>query len=435
MDMRLEQTTFEAEIPCGSCKTRFTVEGDVTLPGSLRETTNILHASAMAVVESAEASQDRATIAGRVIFCVLYTQGDHGTPESIEAAADFTHLCDMPGAVPRSAVDAWAQAEHVTASVQNGRVSMKAVLSLCARAVCTQTAEALSAAKGDFVQQKTDQITLRRKTASGSADTLLREEFSLPADLAVTETLAAWADVQMLDATGGQGRIGLSGEVTLTVAHASSQPGRPLIMTRHTIPVGESVEVAGDGGDMLRGRIRVKDVAVASQDLGDGERTLRAEVLQEGRAVHSVKARAPNPAVKRRKRDAFHGGMPENVHILRPYFRFVGAVRPAEIVVAGADKHRHAHFLQGGIHRLVAFFGIGTVEQVACQKQKIAAFPLAQGGDHVGDLQQRGAQISGMLPGLSHQGRVQVPVSAVQDLHRKYPPFLPFCKGRYWYRW
>ena len=279
MDMRLEQTSFEAEIPCGSCKTRFTVEGDVTLPGSLRETTNILHASAMAVVESAEASQDRATIAGRVIFCVLYTQGDHGTPESIEAAADFTHLCDMPGAVPRSAVDAWAQAEHVTASVQNGRVSMKAVLSLCARAVCTQTAEALSAAKGDSVQQKTDQITLRRKTASGSADTLLREEFSLPADLAVTETLAAWADVQMLDATGGQGRIGLSGEVTLTVAHASSQPGRPLIMTRHTIPVGESVEVAGDGGDMLRGRIRVKDVAVASQDLGDGERTLRAEVL------------------------------------------------------------------------------------------------------------------------------------------------------------
>ena len=279
MDMRLEQTSFEAEIPCGSCKTRFTVEGDVTLPGSLRETTNILHASAMAVVESAEASQDRATIAGRVIFCVLYTQGDHGTPESIEAAADFTHLCDMPGAVPRSAVDAWAQAEHVTASVQNGRVSMKAVLSLCARAVCTQTAEALSAAKGDFVQQKTDQITLRRKTASGTADTLLREEFSLPADLAVTETLAAWADVQMLDATGGQGRIGLSGEVTLTVAHASSQPGRPLIMTRHTIPVGESVEVAGDGGDMLRGRIRVKDVAVASQDLGDGERTLRAEVL------------------------------------------------------------------------------------------------------------------------------------------------------------
>ena len=165
MDMRLEQTSFEAEIPCGSCKTRFTVEGDVTLPGSLRETTNILHASAMAVVESAEASQDRATIAGRVIFCILYTQGEHGTPESIEAAADFTHLCDMPGTVPRSAVDASAQAEHVTASVQNGRVSMKAVLSLCARAVCTQTAEALSAAKGDSVQQKTDQITLRRKTA------------------------------------------------------------------------------------------------------------------------------------------------------------------------------------------------------------------------------------------------------------------------------
>lgn len=279
MDMRLEQTTFEAEIPCADCRTHFSVEGDVTLPGSLREATRILHASAMAVVESAEASQDRASIAGRVIFCVLYTQGEHGVPGSIEAAAEFTHLCDMPGAVPKAAVDVWVQTEHVTASVQNGRVSMKAALSLCARATVTQTVEAIQSVSTPDVQQKTEQVILRRKTAAGSADTLLREEFSLPADLAITETLAAWAEVQMLDATGGQGRIGLSGEVTLTAAHASSQPGRPLVMTRHTIPVGEAVEVVGEGGDLLHGRIRVKDVAVASQDLGDGERTLRAEVL------------------------------------------------------------------------------------------------------------------------------------------------------------
>lgn len=279
MDVRLEQTSFEAEIPCGGMKTRFTVEGDVTLPGSLRETTNILHASAMAVVESAEATQDRAAIAGRVIFCVLYTQGDRATPESIEATADFTHLCDMPGVQPRSALDVSAQAEHVTAFVQNGRMSMKANLVLCASAIAAQTIDVLTAAAGDAIQQKTIPVTLRRKTASGSTETLLREEFSLPGDLGVTETLAAWADITMTDATGGQGRIGLSGEVALTVAHASSQPGRPLIMTRHTIPVAEAVEVSGDGGDLLNGCIRVKDVAVASQDLGDGERTLRAEVL------------------------------------------------------------------------------------------------------------------------------------------------------------
>lgn len=279
MDMRLEQTTFEVEIPCGSCKTHFTVEGDVTLPGSLRETTNILHASATAVVETSEAGQDRASIAGRVIFCVLYTHGDHGAPESIEAAADFTHLCDMPGASPRASVDAWVQAEHVTASVQNGRMNMKAELSLCARAASCQPVEAIAAVEAPTVQQRTTPVTLRRRTASGSTDTLLREEFSLPAELGVTETLAAWAEVQMQDATGGQGRIGLSGEVNLTVAHASSQPGRPLVITRHTIPVGEAVEVSGDGGDLLHGRVRVKDVAVASQDMGDGERTLRAEVL------------------------------------------------------------------------------------------------------------------------------------------------------------
>ena len=39
------------------------------------------------------------------------------------------------------------------------------------------------------------------------------------------------------------------------------------------------MELRGESGEKLDGRIVVKDVAVASQDMGDGERTLRAEVL------------------------------------------------------------------------------------------------------------------------------------------------------------
>ncbi len=279
MDMRLNHAELQAEQPCGICRSQLTVEGDVTLPGSLRETTNVLHAGAMAVVESAEALQDRLTIGGRVVFCVLYTQGDSSRVESIEAAADFTHLCELPGAMPRAEVFAMAQVEHVTATVSGGRMNMRAIVRVCARAMSCQAVDVLGSISGEEVEQRTEQLRLRRTVAKGSADVLLREEFSLPADLAIHDTLSAKASAVFHDTAGGQGRIGLSGEVTIEALHASDMPGKPLVVTRHTIPVSQSVEISGEAGELLDGRITVKDVAVASQDMGDGERTLRTEVL------------------------------------------------------------------------------------------------------------------------------------------------------------
>ena len=279
MDMRLEHTAIQAEIPSAVCRSQIVAEGEVTLPGSLRETTCVLHAAAMAVVESAEAGQDRASFTGRVIFSVLYTQGNNAKADAIEATADFTHLCDMPGAVPRAEISAYAQVEQVDAAVQNGRMTMRAVVRLCARALASESAEPIARIDDASAQQRMTRLTLRRTAGRGGGDVLLREEFSLPEDLVVRDTLAAWASVRMNDATGGQGRIGLNGEVTLEAIHASDLPGKPLVMTRHTIPVNESVELKGDSGEILDGRMVVKDVAVASQDMGDGERTLRCEVL------------------------------------------------------------------------------------------------------------------------------------------------------------
>ena len=151
MDMRLAHQSIQPEQPCGCCVSTVNVEGDVTLPGSLRETTNVLHAGAMAVVETTEAMQDRISIEGKVVFCVVYTQGESGKVESIEATADFTHLCDSSGALPRAEVFAAVQAEHVTATVVGGRMTMRAVIRLCARAVSAEGIDVLNSIGGEYV--------------------------------------------------------------------------------------------------------------------------------------------------------------------------------------------------------------------------------------------------------------------------------------------
>lgn len=279
MDMRLQHTEMMPEMPSRVGRCQINVEGEVPIPGSLRETTHVLYPTAMAVVERTEPLQDRASIMGRVIFCVLYTRGDKTQVESIEATAEFTHLCELPGTMARSEVFACAQTENVEARVQNGRMTLRAAVKLQVRAAACEPVEAVAGVEAPGVQMRTEQIALRRTVGRGIQDVLLREEFTLPADLAITETLVARATASFPDTAGGQGRIGLASEVMIEAVHASSLPGKPVVVTRHSVPVSQSVEITGEGGDMLDGRVLVKDVAVASQDIGDGERTLRAEVL------------------------------------------------------------------------------------------------------------------------------------------------------------
>lgn len=279
MDMRLNHTSVICDSPCGVCRSQFIVEGDVTLPGSLRETTNVLHASAMAVAERTEALTDRLSVTGRTVFCVLYTQGEKTEVESIEATADFTHLCDLPGVAAQGEAEAFLQVEHVEARVQSGRMNMRAVIRLCASVMNHEEQEVISGVEAPGAQLRTTRVKMRRRVGRGEGEVLLREEFPLPAEWGIRDTLCAFASAEFHDTAGGQGRVGLAGEVTIEAVHVADVPGKPLMTTRHTVPVSQSVELRGESGDLLHGRIVVKDVAVASQGIGDGERTLRAEVL------------------------------------------------------------------------------------------------------------------------------------------------------------
>ncbi len=282
MEMHVKTESLQMEQPLGSCTARAVVEGEVALPGGLREENRLLYADAMAVAESAEAMQDRASISGRVVFHTLYAQGDPARTDSIEAAADFTHLCDLPGAQPRAKMFAQARVEEVTGNIHGSRLSLRAVVRLDARAVSATPAEVVTdveSGAGSSVQTKKRDVTLCRTTASGHADALLREEFALPESLQIRETLCATAYPQLAEATGGQGSIGLNGQVLLEAVHASALPGKPIVVTRHTLPIDQAVPLTGQDGDLLDGRAVVKDVAVASRDEGDGECTLRVEVL------------------------------------------------------------------------------------------------------------------------------------------------------------
>lgn len=280
MDMRLVKESIQLEQPTARGQSQAVVEGEITLPGGLREEARVLHAGGMVVVDNVEAMQDRVSVTGKVVFHTLYTQGDHTRVNALEASADFTHMMDMPGAQPRNTCQAEGMVEHVDAAVNGGRLNLRGILRLWGDAVNQQPVEAVTGVSGvEGIQSRGREVQVMRTVASGEEETLLREEFALSEGLGIRETLYATARAQVQEITGGLGRCGVTGQVELEAVHASDLPGKPVVITRHSIPFDHVVELNSQEGESLQGAAVVKDVAVASQEITEGERTLRAEVL------------------------------------------------------------------------------------------------------------------------------------------------------------
>lgn len=280
MDMRLIKESIQLEQPAARGRSQTVVEGEIALPGGLREEARVLHAGGMVVVDNVEAMQDRAAVTGKVVFHALYSQGDHSKVSALEATADFSHMMDLPGVQPRSNCRVEGVVEHVDASAAGGRLSLKAVVRLDGQGMVSQPVEAVTGVHGlEGVETRSQAITVKRTVATGSEEMLLREEFALPQELHIRETLYATAVPQVQEVTGGLGRCGLSGQVYLEAVHACDLPGKPVTVTRHTLPFSQVLDLTGDEGEMLSGHGVIRDVAVASQETAEGERTLRAEVL------------------------------------------------------------------------------------------------------------------------------------------------------------
>lgn len=268
------------------------VEGEVALPGGLREETHVLSAEAMAVLDRSMAENGRVTADGKVTFHVLYTQGDPTRVSALEASAEFTHPTEVAGASSGMSAPVSLMVEHVEASAQGGRLHLMAILRVHTRVFTDEPLPVVTGVRGlDGLMTRAETITGLRTVSRGAQDVLIRDECELGGVLQITDTLYATAIATVQDVMGGEERVTLSGQVLLEVTHTSAMPSRPLVITCHTIPFEETIALTGESGDSLCCAAVVKDVAVLSQEgQEEGERTLRAEVLL-GLSAESSKQR------------------------------------------------------------------------------------------------------------------------------------------------
>lgn len=297
------------------------VEGEVALPGGIREEATVLSCEARLSLSGVESQADRLTMDGNVIFEVLYLQGGDAI-RVLEANCAFAHVSELSGVDARMRPQVYGAVSGATAEAAGGRLRLRAALDLSARVFDAAQVSLVTGMRGvDGLQSDSVTTELARHAASGRATTLLREEFELTAPPEIAETLYARAMPRVQSVSGGEGRAMVEGEVALEVLHAGADAERPLVVTRHAFPFEQAVEMDGASA-ILRASARVQDVAVSSVDVGDGVRVLRTET------VLNIEADGYEPQTLTCLRDAYTLGGDELELSITPVSCFTGIETP-----------------------------------------------------------------------------------------------------------
>ena len=283
MEKQWIRDNMETEQIVAAKPVQITVETEAALPGGLREEAKVYYADAAAVMNGGEAAGSRITADGRVVFHVLYAQGDLSRVNALEAGADFSQSLPIKDELSLSSalrVRPWAQVQRVNAKAFNGRLLLQAVVDIGAEAAVSKAVSLIRDVADDpDIQKLTQTVSMERTVGEGESQRLIKEEFELSEALGVKDTLFATAQAQAEDILGGaDGQATVTGTVTIDACHASSLPGRPLVYTRHTMPYEQQVTLSGALGTALAAHTEVRDVAVLSQD-GENGRIMRAEIL------------------------------------------------------------------------------------------------------------------------------------------------------------
>ena len=256
-----------------------TIEGEATLPGSMRDAVTVLSVQAQAHLTGAQAGRDEAGLRGRVSFQVLYTQGDLTRVRTLETGCDFVHAVPLPGVSANMRIAPAVCVQETDGIAGSGRMTLRALVMLSAEAFETAEREVIVAAEDG---QK-DNLLVQMQTATscihepaGEEKTLVREEFDLPSKLGVGDVLSATATAGECELSGGNGRIGISGKVEVRVLHRPAQPGNALVTTVHEMPFEASIDVKMHEGEELLSSAEVIDVMADSIE-SDRSRTLRLE--------------------------------------------------------------------------------------------------------------------------------------------------------------
>jgi len=278
--LELTRDTLRYERFAGRGEEQVTIEGEATLPGSMRDAVTVLSVQAQAHLTDAQAGNGEAGVRGCVCFQVLYTQGDLTRIRTLETRCDFSHTLPLEGTEPGMRLNADVVVQETEGVAGSGRMTLRALLEIRLEAFEVSERELIAGAAmpdaPENLQQRLQKITCCMAETIGQGRTTVREEFDLPQRLGVGDVLSASGAAGECELAGGNGRIGVSGRIEVRVLHRPREAGNALVTTVHELPFAVSIDARIDDGAQMQASAEVIDVMADSIE-NEKNRTLRLE--------------------------------------------------------------------------------------------------------------------------------------------------------------
>lgn len=278
LDLTRETLRFERFVTRG--EDQVTIEGEATLPGSMRDAVTVLSVQAKAHIADAQAGMGEVGVRGRVCFQVLYTQGDLTRIRTLDTRCTFEHTWPLADVTPGMRVCASAYVEETEGIAASGRITLRAHLAVGAEIIEAAEKELVTGVNGggqaDALQTKMQTIRICSSETLGTGKTLVREEFDLPDRLGAGEVLSVSAIAGTSELSGGSGRAGISGVIEVRVLHRAKESGEALVSTLHEIPYEMGIDAAIPEDGQTTVEAEITDVMADSVE-NDKGRTLRVE--------------------------------------------------------------------------------------------------------------------------------------------------------------
>ena len=280
MELKLSREKLRFERLAATGEDQVTIEGEATLPGSMRDAVTVLSVQAQTHLTGVQAGAGEGAVRGRVCFQVLYTQGDLTRVRALETACDFEHRLEMPGVTPEMRLTACAAVQETQGTASSGRMMLRALVGIQTEAFEMMQKELVTGVQVEGeetgLQTREQTVTYCCHDALGEDHTLVREEFELPARLEVGDVLSATGVASVGEMTGGAGRVGVSGVIEVRVLHRPLEAGGALVMTSHELPYELTIDATLPEGAQVHAEAEVIDV-MADSAATDKRRILRVE--------------------------------------------------------------------------------------------------------------------------------------------------------------
>ncbi len=296
MELAISKHTIEVERLIGERSAQALVRAETMVPGAGREAVEPLMEEATLAIGASEVQHDRVVLDG-VVYCqAIYRQGDETSVRAITASATVNQVLDMPGVGPGMILKVDGQVEHAESAYENGHMVFNVVVGLNAQVVKLDNVELIDDLSGiEGLQTQYEEITSSNLSAESGAETLLREEVSLPGELDARMALMDFYSVRVKDTMPDLGGIRVRGEVLSETLIGTGVPGRPVALVKVTLPFDQLVELPEwltqnvvSGASVRRMSTQVKE----GEDGQDSTLTLECELATHVSATGQDKGRA-----------------------------------------------------------------------------------------------------------------------------------------------